>query len=134
MRTSITTNFKEEVIKAKTLAKKCVKIITDKKGLDIVVLNMEGISSLTTYFVLCSVGSDRQAKTIAASLHETLKKEGIRSFHKNGFRDFRWVVLDYIDVIVHIFQVDMREYYQLEKLWGDAVREDLVKKKKVSSI
>ena len=78
------------------------------------------MASFADYFVICSADSDTQVKAIADEIDKTLKDGGLKSWHKEGYRALNWVLLDYIDVVVHVFKKEMREFYNLEKLWGDA--------------
>lgn len=101
-----------------------VGLARERKARDVVVLDLKGISSATDHFVLCSGTSDIQVRSIAEHLVEELKKEGIRADHVEGLDRARWVLLDYIDFVVHVFHPSAREFYQLENLWGDARRMD----------
>jgi ribosome-associated protein len=88
-----------------------------------VVLDLEGISSFTDYFVICSGTSEPQLKAIAGEIEERLKAEhGIRAVSVDGFPASQWIVLDYLQVIVHVFRQEKREFYSLEDLWSDARR------------
>ena len=92
------------------------------KAHDVAVLDLRGISSATDHFLLASGTSDVQVKAIADHITEELKKEGVRPAHVEGMQTGRWVLLDYIDLVVHVFHPQAREFYQLENLWGDAPR------------
>ena len=86
------------------------------------VLDLRGISSATDYFVVASGNSDVQVKAIAEHVTEALKKDSVRAQHVEGLGGGRWVLLDYIDFVVHVFHPQARAFYQLENLWGDAPR------------
>ena len=101
-------------------AKDVANIILTKKGYDIKILNLKNLSSVSDYFLICSADSDVQVKAIADEIDKKLSKQGIKCYHKEGFESLNWVLLDYFDVIVHIFKEESRIYYNLEKLWGDA--------------
>lgn len=101
-----------------------VELARERKARDVTVLDLEGISSATDHFVICSGTSDIQVRSIAEHLIEKLKKEGVRADHVEGLDRARWVLLDYIDFVVHVFHPSAREFYQLENLWGDARRMD----------
>ena len=103
-----------------TLANNIAELIFNKKGYDVRILNLKEVASFADYFVICSADSDTQVKAIADEIDKTLKDGGLKSWHKEGYRALNWVLLDYIDVVVHIFKREMREFYNLEKLWGDA--------------
>jgi ribosome-associated protein len=84
---------------------------------------LQGISSFTDYFVICSGTSEPQLKAIAGEIEERLRdKHGIRAVSVDGFPASQWIVLDYLQVIVHVFRREKREFYSLEDLWGDAPR------------
>ena len=103
-----------------TLANRISELIFNKKGYDVKILDLKEVASFTDYFVICSADSDTQVKAIADEVDKSLKDQGMKSWHKEGYRALNWVLLDYVDVVVHIFKKDVREYYNLEKLWGDA--------------
>ena len=106
---------------AQELADKVSTIALEKKGHQIAILNVKGLSSVTDYFVIISVDSDVQLKAIADHIERKLKKdEKIHLYHKEGTNSTNWVLLDYIDVVVHIFRKETREHYGLERLWADA--------------
>jgi ribosome-associated protein len=90
-----------------------------------VVLDLEGISSFTDYFVICSGTSEPHLKAISGEVEEQLKaKHGVRAVSVDGFPASQWIVLDYLQVIVHVFRQEKREFYSLEDLWSDAQRVD----------
>ncbi len=101
-------------------SKMIAEIIKTKKGSDINILDLRKLSGIADCFIVCSADADRQVKAIADEVDEQLHNKGIRCFHKEGFETLNWVILDYFDVIVHVFKADARSYYNLEKLWGDA--------------
>lgn len=101
-------------------ARLIAELVQDKKGFDIKILDLRNLSSIADFFVVCSADADRQVKAIADDVEEKLSKNGIKCFHKEGYESLTWVILDYFDVMVHVFKTDARNYYNLEKLWGDA--------------
>lgn len=108
------------------LARLCASAAADKKADDILVLDMQGVSSFTDYFVICSATSEPQLKAIASSIREQAREElQRRPSSEDGFPTSQWVVLDYGEVIIHLFHTDKRELYGLENLWSDATRLDL---------
>ncbi|MCX5753680.1 MAG: ribosome silencing factor [Candidatus Krumholzibacteria bacterium] len=107
----------------KTLAKRIVKIAWSKKAENIVLLDLKKISSMTDYFLVCSAGSDVQARVIAEAIIESLEDSGIKC-SVEGLGASHWILIDCYCVVVHIFLPEVREFYGLERLWGDAKREE----------
>ena len=103
-----------------TLANNIAELIFNKKGYNVKILDLKEVATFTDYFVICSADSDTQVKAIADEIDKSLRDSGLRSWHKEGYRALNWVLIDYVDVVVHVFKKDMREFYNLEKLWGDA--------------
>lgn len=95
-------------------------LAADRKGVDMLVMDLRGISNATDYFLLVSGTSDTHVRSVAEHIIEELKKEGVRPSHVEGLRSGRWVLIDYIDFVVHVFHPAARDFYQLEALWGDA--------------
>jgi ribosome-associated protein len=83
-------------------------------------MDMSKLTALADYFIICSGDADMQVKAIADEVDKSLRKEGIKCYHREGYDTLNWVLLDYLDVVVHIFHKESREFYNLEKLWGDA--------------
>lgn len=94
----------------------------EKKAADILVLDMRGLSSVADYFFICSAANPRQIKAISEQIRENLKQAGCRPVRTEGLSDSRWVVMDYFIILVHIFLEELRDYYSLRSLWGDAER------------
>jgi len=94
----------------------------ERKARDVVVLDLRGISTATDYFVIAGGTSDVQVKAIAEHVVDELKKRDVRPRHVEGMSGGRWVLIDYIDFVVHVFHPEARMFYQLENLWGDAPR------------
>jgi ribosome-associated protein len=109
--------------RTKYLAKKIVKFALEKKADDVQLLDLRKISPMTDFFIVCSGSSDVQVKAIADSVIEGCKKNDIEIYHVEGYESLRWVLIDLVDVVLHIFQPEVRAYYQLERLWGDAPKE-----------
>ena len=99
-----------------------VRAAVDRKAIDVVVLDMGDLLSITGYFVICSGTSDRQVRTIVEAVERRLREEGVKPLRREGRREGGWVLLDYGDFVVHVFGADEREYYDLERLWKDAPR------------
>jgi ribosome-associated protein len=103
------------------LAEVAATLASDRKALDIVTLDLRGMIGYTDYFVICTGRTDRQAKAIHDAIHQGLKAEhGVLPRRVEGLSQARWILMDYLDVIVHVFTPDMREHYRLEQLWGEA--------------
>jgi ribosome-associated protein len=94
--------------------------LADRKAVDAVVLDLRGLSSATDYFVIASGTSDAHVRGMAEHLLATLAPQGIAPHHVEGLTQGRWVLLDYVDFVVHVFHPQLRAFYQLERLWGDA--------------
>jgi len=102
----------------------------DKKAGDIVVMELGGLTDIADYFVIASGTSERHVRTIADGIKEGMKKEGIRLFAVEGHDEGRWIILDYQNVIVHVFLESLRELYDLESLWIEAKKHRVKKEKK----
>jgi ribosome-associated protein len=111
---------------SKDLAYQITGLIFNKKGYDVRILDLRNLASFTDYFVICSADSDTQVKAIADEIDKQLRDEGIKYWHVEGYKALNWVLVDYVDVVVHIFKKDARDFYKLEKLWGDAPSEEVV--------
>ena len=103
----------------KELAMKIAAFASDKKANDILLLNMEGLSPVTDYFVICSASNSMLVKAIADNIEDKLAEEEIFFKHKEGYSDARWILMDYGDVIVHVFAKEDRLFYDLERVWRD---------------
>jgi ribosome-associated protein len=107
---------------AKAFALAAAQVAAGRHCTDVVVLDLKGKSPATDYFVIATGTSDRQMRTVADEICEAAKKSGLQRFGRAGYGQARWVLLDFIDVVIHIFDRDYRDYYDLELLWGDARR------------
>jgi len=99
--------------------------VVAKKGRDVVALDLRELDAVADYFLICSGSSEVQVKAIAEAVDEKLREHGNRPWHVEGFEGRRWVLLDFVHVVVHVFHEKTREYYMLDRLWGDARRVDL---------
>ena len=107
-------------MKGAQLARAVAAYAADKKAVDIVELDLRGVVSYTDYFVICSGNSERQVKAIHDGVYEGMKKDhGVLPRRVEGLPEARWVLMDYLDVIVHVFTPETRDYYRLEQLWGE---------------
>lgn len=123
-------------VKNKTLkeAQACAQFSDEKKAKDIVVLELMGLTDIADYFVLASGTSERHVKTIAESVEEGMKGIGVKPFSLEGYDEGRWVIIDYQNVIVHVFVESLRELYDLESLWIEAKRYKFNKGNKLSEV
>jgi len=110
------------MMEARKLAELCASKCLEKKGENVVILDLESRSSVADFFVVCSGFSDRQVAAIAETVADDLSKQGVKPLSKEGMHDGRWALIDFGPVIVHIFRDQMRDFYSLESLWGDAPR------------
>jgi ribosome-associated protein len=107
-------------LSAAAKARRAARAALDRKATDVVVLDVQGLSSVTDFFLVCSGRSTTHLRTITDAIREELKQDGVRPLHAEGATDSGWVLLDYGDVLMHVFLEDTRAYYALERLWGDA--------------
>ena len=99
--------------------------IADRKAVDIVALDLRSVAGYTDFFVICSGNTDRQTKAIHDAIHKGLKDEhGLLPRRVEGASEARWILMDYLDVVVHVFTPDTRNHYRLESVWGDVPRSD----------
>lgn len=110
------------------LAEKIAAIADEKKGKDILLLNMEGISFMTDYFVIVSAGNRTLVRAIADEIQDKLEEAGIPCTHKEGYSEGNWILMDFSDAVVHVFLEEERDFYNLEQLWADAPSEEFTGK------
>jgi ribosome-associated protein len=115
---------KKANIKAKNFAIAAAKVAAERRCTDIVVLDLRGLSPATDYFVIATGTSNRQIRTVSDEVSEAGRGKGFKRFGRAGYEEGRWVVLDFIDVVVHLFDSEYRQYYDLDLLWGDAKKID----------
>jgi len=115
----INTNKEEMLLRSPMLAQAIAKLALTKKALDVVIMDLRALTTMTDFFVVCSAESETQLKAIAHAVIEGTEKKGNAPWHKET-GSVNWVVLDYSDVVLHIFHKTARSFYNLEKLWGDA--------------
>ncbi|MDR1397694.1 MAG: ribosome silencing factor [Desulfarculales bacterium] len=104
----------------------------EKKAFDLIIFSVAGLTDYADYFLLASASSTRQSSAVAGNIHTILKKAGIKPVSVSGVNEGRWVLLDFGAVIIHVFHQPVREYYDLESIWSDAVRENMDEKELVS--
>jgi ribosome-associated protein len=101
---------------------RAVQLAREKKGEDLVLLDLRELDAVSDYFLLVTALSETQVRAIAEHVRDKLVEEGSRPWHVEGMEHRRWVLLDFVDVVVHVFHPETRQYYLLERLWGDAAR------------
>ena len=120
MNQHIPTNPQMVLAEADAILREAVDALSSRKGLNLRVLNLTGITTVATYFVIATGTSTTHIKALADAVEERLKKAGIHAFGRNGYASARWILLDYSDVVVHVFHDQERDFYGLERLWQDA--------------
>ena len=101
-------------------AHRAAALCVDRKANDVIVMNLTPLTDMTDYFVIASGTSDTHVRSVAEHVTLELKKDKVTVYHVEGLAQGRWVLLDYVDFVVHIFHPSLRSFYQLERLWGDA--------------
>ncbi len=109
---------------AREFALAAARVADSRHCTDIVVLDLTGMSPATDYFVIATGTSDRQMRTVADEISEAGRNQGFQRFGRAGYEQARWILLDFVTVVVHIFDEEYRDYYDLELLWGDAEKID----------
>jgi ribosome-associated protein len=110
---------------ARTLAKRIGDLMISKKAHDVVILDLKKLTSAADYFVICTADSDTQVKAIADGVRDGMEESDERVWHYEGYQALKWIVLDYVDVVAHVFYKEDRSFYNLERLWGDAKRTEV---------
>tara|TARA_B100000401_G_scaffold426535_1_gene357238 strand:+ start:888 stop:1241 length:354 start_codon:yes stop_codon:yes gene_type:complete len=100
--------------------KKIASLMIDKKALDVKIINLNKLTTLTDYFIICTSESEPQTRAIFNHIKDELNKNNIKPWKTEGYEHLQWVIMDYINFVVHIFNKETREYYNFERLWGDA--------------
>jgi ribosome-associated protein len=121
---------REGIIEAQKKALLAAQLAEDRKAEDIVILDMRKVTNFCDYFVICSAASERRAAAIAELIEESFGEKGFRLKSIQGKREGVWILLDFSDIVVHIFFKDVREYYALERLWADAKRVNVRNRRK----
>ena len=116
---------KEQSINSEQFAIEVARIATELNGRDVQVIDLRGISPTTDFFVIATGTSNRQSRTIADDVAKFAKEHGIQRFGLAGYEQGRWILVDFVDVVVHIFDAEYREFYEIETLWGDAKEVEL---------
>jgi len=112
-------------VTSEDLARRIAAIADDKQAAEIVALDVRGLVSYTDFLLICTARNERQAKAIHDAVREQLKAEGELPARVDGITESRWLLMDYLDCILHVFTAEMRDHYRLEQLWGEASRLEL---------
>ena len=110
---------------ALAILKLAAHTVVAKKGRDLIALDLRVLNGVADYFLICSGSSEVQVKAIAEAVEDKLRESGAKVWHVEGLQGRRWVLLDFVEVVVHVFHEKTRDYYMLDRLWGDAGRVDL---------
>ena len=111
---------KKRVENSQQIANQIANLMVDKKALDIQILDVRGLTTLTDFFIICTSESQPQSRAICNHIEDVMLKEGIKPWHKEGFEKLDWVLIDFVNIVAQIFSRESREYYDFERLWGDA--------------
>ena len=112
--------MEDQLLETIDIARRVVEAASDKQAVDILLLDTREVCSFADYFIICAGDTERQISAIYDEIEHSLKKEGVLPHHHEGTIDSGWLLLDYGDVIIHIFSALEREYYQLDELWNEA--------------
>ena len=100
-------------------AQRISELMLDKKAVDIIMIDVRKITTLTDFFVVCTSESEPQSRAITDHINQRMKEEGVQSWHIEGYEYLDWVLIDFVHIVVHIFSKKTREYYEFERLWAD---------------
>ncbi len=107
-------------ITARKIALRSCEYALTKKAEDVLLMDLRELTDITDYFVVCSGTSEIQVRAIADAIRDGLQQDGVTALHVEGYESLRWVLLDYVSVVIHVFHSETRSYYDLESFWGDA--------------
>ena len=100
-------------------AQRISELMLEKKAVDIIMIDVRKITTLTDFFVVCTSESEPQSRAITDHINQKMKEEGVKSWHIEGYEHLDWVLVDFVNIVVHIFSKKTREYYEFERLWAD---------------
>ena len=100
-------------------AQRISELMLDKKAVDIIMIDVRKITTLTDFFVVCTSESEPQTRAITDHINQRMKEEGVQSWHIEGYEHLDWVLIDFVHIVVHIFSKEAREFYEFERLWAD---------------
>ncbi len=121
-----TTISKRKPSHPKTLARRCADLMLSKKAKDVVILDIRQLTDMTDFFVICTAESDIQVKAVADAVADGLVEYDIKPYRTEGWQGQQWIILDFVEVVVHVFYREAREFYKIERLWSDAKAEHIV--------
>jgi ribosome-associated protein len=124
-KTSSSTRRRPAAGATRASARKVAAFALEKKAVDVVVMDVRKVTDVTRFFIVCTGQSSPQVKAIAEHVIDSCKDAGLEIYHVEGYDSLRWVLIDLVDIVVHVFLPDVRKYYQLERLWGDAPAEQI---------
>lgn len=113
------------MMRSETKMKLCCQFIQNKKGRDLVCLDLRGVTSIADFFIICTGDVNVHIRAIADEILDGLRQQGARAWHTEGYAEQRWILIDLVDVVIHVFCDEARKTYELEKLWGDAKRMEI---------
>jgi len=102
-------------------AQRISELMIEKKAVDIIIIDVRKITTLTDFFVVCTSESQPQSRAITDHINQKMKEDGIKSWHIEGYEHLDWVLIDFVNIVVHIFSKETREYYEFERLWADGM-------------
>ena len=102
-------------------AQRISELMIEKKAVDIIIIDVRKITTLTDFFVVCTSESQPQTRAITDHINQEMKEDGIKSWHIEGYEHLDWVLIDFVNIVAHIFSKETREYYEFERLWADGM-------------
>jgi ribosome-associated protein len=114
-------NKKRKTEPVEQISKKVGSLMLDKKARDIILLDVREVTPMTDFFILCTAESHPQARAIKNHIEDELIKEEIKPWHIEGIQSMEWILMDYVNIVINVFSPEAREFYNLERLWGDAI-------------
>lgn len=121
--TTMEMSERKEPEHSKSLARLCAESMLEKKAHDVVVLDIRKLTDVADYFIVCSADSDTHLKAIADAVVDGASDEGIKPYRTEGWQGRTWIIIDFVEVVAHVFYKETRDFYKIERLWGDAVIE-----------
>ena len=100
-------------------ARRISELMLEKKALDIIIIDVRKITTLTDFFIVCTSESEPQTRAITNHINQKMKEEGVKSWHIEGYEHLDWVLIDFVNIVAHIFSKETRDYYEFERLWAD---------------